>query len=230
MDNPVTPLVTALDLFGTFIFGLTGAFRAIKYELNILGVIVLATAVGVGGGMTRDMLLGSVPPAALTSTSYLIITCLSGVCVFLFARHIAPTWSAILYADAVGLAVFTFVGAEKAYLAGLGPVGIMVIGTIASVGGGVYRDVLTGEMPVVFTGEIYASACLAGGVVYWLFARMGAAQPVTFAACALTVLMVRVAAMKWSLGLPKSQRLPVSPSTMVSKSRDSCDNEPKKPG
>ncbi len=213
----MTPLLYALDLFGTFIFGLTGAFRAIKYELNILGVLVLATAVGVGGGMTRDVLLGLVPPAAIRGPGYLIVTGLSGLIVFLFARRIASTWRVILYADAVGLAVFTYVGAQKAYLEGLGPVGIAVVATIAAVGGGVYRDVLTGEMPYVFTGEIYASACLAGAVVFWCGTWLGLSEIPVFAACFVTVLGIRVAAIRWSVRLPKSRRLPLSPSQIAAR-------------
>jgi len=223
MHDLVPVFIFWMDILGTFVFGLTGGFRAIKYELDILGVMVLATAVGVGGGMTRDVLLDMTPPVALVGPAYLITTCLAGVCVFFFARMIAPSWRYILYADAVGLGLFAAVGAEKAYIAGLGPVGIMVIATIASCGGGVIRDVLTREIPIVFTDDIYATAALLGGFVYWVCAVAGAPGRIPFYSSMVTVIVLRFVALRWKIGLPKSRRLPSSPSHMAAFGRKGDD-------
>ena len=212
----MTDFLFWMDIAGTFVFGLTGAFRAIKYELDILGVMVLATVVGVGGGMTRDLLLGLTPPVALRGGGYLLTTCIAGLAVFYFAKKIAPSWRVILYADAVGLGLFAAVGAEKAYNAGLGPVGVMVIAAIASVGGGVIRDVLTREMPVVFTDDIYATAALGGGLVYFLCARFETPGRVQFYSSLLFVVVIRFLALKLRLGLPRSKKLPKSPSEIAS--------------
>ncbi len=219
MHDPVTAFIYWTDILGTFVFGLTGGFRAIKYELDILGVMVLATAVGVGGGMTRDILLDMTPPVALASPAYLITTCLAGLCVFLFARLIAPTWRLLLYADAVGLGLFVAVGAEKAFLTGLGPVGIMVIATIASCGGGVIRDVLTHEMPIVFKDDIYATAALAGGFVYWIAMKAGWGGRLPFFAAMTAVIILRYVALRWKLGLPRSKKLPESPSHIAARKK-----------
>ena len=220
MHDVIPTFIFWTDIIGTFVFGLTGGFRAIKYELDILGVMALATAVGVGGGMTRDVLLDMTPPVALMSPWYLVTTCLSGVCVFFFARKIALSWRLVLYADAVGLGLFVAVGAEKALIAGIGPVGIMVIATIASCGGGVIRDVLTREIPIVFTDDIYATAALAGGFVYWGAASLGFPGTIPFFSAMFCVIALRFVALKWKLGLPKSKKLPLSPSQLAARRKN----------
>lgn len=203
-----------MDLIGTFVFALTGAFRAIKYEMDMVGVISLATAVGVGGGMTRDVLIGSVPPAALQNPAYLITTCAAGVCVFLFALRIAPTWRIILYADAFGLGLFTAIGAAKAYLFGLGPIGVIFIGSITAVGGSFIRDISTGELPLIFTKEVYATAAITGGFLYWLVASAYSGR-LAFAVAFFATMLIRMAALHWNVNLPKSRKLPASPSQIA---------------
>ncbi len=227
MPDTIPAFLYIMDLLGTFVFAITGGFRAIKYEMDIVGVFALATMVGVGGGMTRDVLLGSVPPAALQSSVYLLITCAAGACVFLFAPRIAPTWRIILYADAVGLALFAATGAAKASLAGLGPVGVMFIATIASVGGSFIRDISTGEIPLIFTRDIYASAAILGGFAYWAADRLlpaGMAFPAAFFA----TLVIRLVALHWNLNLPKSRRLPASPSQIARGFRSAPDAQREK--
>lgn len=220
MDNILPAFIYWMDLLGTFVFGLTGGIRAIKYELDILGLIVLSTAVGVGGGMTRDILLNATPPGALRSPAYLIVTCLAGLSVFFFARKIAMSWKLVLYADAIGLGLFAAVGAERAYNAGLGPVGVMVIATIASCGGGVIRDIMTHEIPIIFTDDIYATAALAGGFAYWLLAKAGVPGRTNFFMSMSVVIILRFISLKWKLGLPRSKRLPVSPSHIAGLKRE----------
>jgi uncharacterized membrane protein YeiH len=215
MLETIPVFLYVMDLIGTFVFAITGGFRAIKYEMDIFGVFSLATAVGVGGGMTRDVLLGSVPPAALRGTEYLLTTCAAGACVFLFAPRIAPTWRKILYADAVGLGLFAATGAAKAYLAGLGPVGIMFIATIASVGGSFIRDISTGELPLIFTKDIYASAAVAGGLVYWAAETLFPGRHISFGAAFAVTVLIRMVSLRWNINLPRSRRLPASPSQIA---------------
>jgi uncharacterized membrane protein YeiH len=214
MRDTIPVFLNIMDLLGTFVFAITGGFRAIKYEMDVIGVLALATAVGVGGGMTRDVLIGSVPPAALRSSVYLLTTCTAGACVFMFAPRIAPTWRFILYADAVGLGLFAAIGAARASLAGLGPAGIMFIATIAAVGGSFIRDISTGEIPLIFTREVYAAAALLGGLVYWV-ADVRLPGGLAFPAAFLTTVVLRVVALHWDLNLPKSKRLPASPSDIA---------------
>jgi len=232
MLDTIPVFIFVMDILGTFVFAITGAFRAIKYEMDLLGVFALATAVGVGGGMTRDVLLGIAPPAALGSSVYLPTACAAGACVFLFAHRIAPAWRKILYADAVGLGLFTAIGAAKAHMAGLGPIGVMFIATIVSVGGSYIRDVSTGELPLIFTRDIYASAAAAGGFVYWaLETALPGGQIAFWAAFGVTVI-IRMAALLHPVNLPISRRLPASPSqiargfpTVAKERKGSADSE-----
>ena len=224
MGNIEHNIIFWTDLLGTFVFGLTGAFRAIKYELDLLGVIVLSTAVGVGGGMTRDVLLDMTPPFALQSPAYLLVTTLAGLCVFFFAQRIATSWRLILFVDSVGLGLFAAVGAEKAFVAGLGPVGIMVIATIASVGGGVLRDIFTREIPSIFTEDIYATAALTGGLVYWLLQWTNAPGRLPFYATMSYVFILRLIVMRFNLGLPKTRKMPLSPSQIAERNKKGKDS------
>lgn len=215
MDTATPLYIYLLDLVGTFVFALTGGFRAIKHECNILGILVLSTVVGVGGGMTRDMLLGITPPMALRNIDYLAVTITAGLCVFFYARRIALSWQWVMYFDAVGLAVFSAVGAEKAFNAGLGPVSIMCIAAVASAGGGVIRDVLTRELPCVFTGDLYATAACAGGGIFWLAMKLGLSDKIGFIVAFSSVITIRFIGMKWNIKLPRAKKLATSPSTLI---------------
>lgn len=204
-----------LDLLGTFVFALTGAFRAVKYELDLLGVLALSATVGLGGGICRDVLLGMTAPAALRSMDYFAVTSAAGLAVFFFASRIARRWRLVLYLDSLGLAVFAAVGAEKGCSAGLGAVGVMVVATMTAVGGGVIRDVLTGELPYIFRRDIYATATLAGGLVYWMLAQWGFGFGSCFGAAFVTVGFIRIIALRYHLNLPRVKRLPKSPSELA---------------
>jgi uncharacterized membrane protein YeiH len=204
-----------MDLFGTFVFAITGGFRAIKYEMDIIGVFALSTIVGVGGGMTRDVLIGSTPPLALRGNDYLLTTCTAGMCVFFFARVIAPSWRKILYADAVGLGLFTAIGAAKAHMAGLGPIGVIFIATITAVGGSLIRDMATGEIPLIFTREVYAGAAVIGGLIYWSIEN-AAPGGIAFPAAFIITAAIRMVALHYNFNLPKSTRLDISPSRIAS--------------
>ncbi len=214
MNDNFAVYIHIMDLLGTFVFAITGAFRAIKYEMDLVGVLALSTIVGVGGGITRDVLLGATPPSALRSAEYFLTTCGAGICVFFFARVIAPSWRKILYADAVGLALFAAIGAAKASAAGLGPLGIMFIAAIASVGGSLIRDMATGEIPLIFTREVYAGAALTGGFAYWVAIRSGS-DSAAFAAAFFTTLLIRIPTFMFNINLPKSKELPASPSQIA---------------
>ena len=163
-----------LDLFGTFIFGLSGAFRAVKYELDLLGVLILSITTGVGGGMIRDILIGSTPTAALQDERYIIVSIVAGVLVFLGAKRLAKEWRKIIVSDAIGLGVFTAIGVSKATTFGLGPIGAVMMGVITATGGGVIRDLMVREIPGVLSRDFYATASIIGGFSYILVGLMGA--------------------------------------------------------
>ena len=205
-------LIHLLDIAGTFAFAVSGAFRAVKYEMDILGIAVLAMATGVGGGMIRDLLLGATPPAALTDTSYLLICLAGAAAVFFAAPKIARRWDYLMAADAVGLSVFTAIGALKAEVYGAVPLTIAMMAMITACGGGVIRDLLSREIPAILTTGFYASAALLGG---FMFVLLGALDVSEGARIFLTIgftLLTRAAALKFKINLPRVKPLHASPS------------------
>lgn len=207
------PFFDFLDLFGTFIFGLSGAFRAVKYELDILGVLILSIITGVGGGMVRDTLLGATPAAALQDERYLIVTIAAGLLVFFWAKDLAKQWRKIIVSDALGLGVFTAIGVMKALNAGLGPVGAVIIGAITATGGGVIRDIIVREVPAIVSRDFYATASIFGGLALLIVDRFGGNSLLQTLAAIFVTTTLRILAMKYQISLPKVKRLDRSPSS-----------------
>ena len=158
-------LLLVLDLVGTFVFALSGAMAGVRRRVDLFGVLVLSFAAANAGGMTRDVLIGAVPPAALTDWRYLGVSLLAGVVTFYWSADIGRLQSAVLIFDAMGLATFAVSGAQKALVHGLEPVMAALLGMLAGIGGGMLRDVLLAEVPTVLRAEIYATAALAGAAV-----------------------------------------------------------------
>ncbi|MDD3902796.1 MAG: trimeric intracellular cation channel family protein [Sphaerochaeta sp.] len=199
MENTI---IYAFDLFGTLIFAITGAVKGVRCKLDILGVVVFACTVGCGGGMFRDMLLGATPVAALSNSSYILICIGAGLSVFFLAPKFVGRWRVILFADALGLGVFTAIGMAKGALYGLGPVGQLLCGVFTAVGGGVVRDVMSRSIPSVLTSDFYATASLLGGVVYLLLERTSIGFLGNFLVTASVVLVIRSIAIKYRFHLP----------------------------
>lgn len=160
----VTPFVV-FDLAGTFVFALSGAMAAIRHRFDLFGVLVLSFAAGSVGGITRDVLLGATPPPAISDWRYIGVSLAAGLLTFYQYPFIDRLRSPVLVLDAAGLALFAVSGASKALAAGLNPLAAILLGVVTGVGGGMLRDVLTSEVPVVLRGELYASAALAGAAV-----------------------------------------------------------------
>ncbi len=202
-----------LDLFGTFIFGLSGAFRAVKYELDMLGVLILSIVTGVGGGMVRDCLLGATPVATLRDERYLIVTIASGLIVFFWAKNLATQWRKIIVSDALGLGVFTAIGVSKGLDHGLGPVGAVTMGVISATGGGIIRDIIVKEMPGVVNRDFYATASIIGGFAMVWIRSLGLEPIIQIAVAVVVTTGLRLLAMRFGISLPKVKRLDQSPSS-----------------
>lgn len=155
----------ALDLLGTFVFALSGAMLAVRRSLDVFGVLVLALAAGLAGGLIRDIILGQTPPAAFASTRYLMTALAAGVMVFFFHKVIERINRPVMLLDALGLGLFAVTGCNKALAYGLDPLPAIILGILTAVGGGVVRDLLVTEIPRVLREEIYAFAALSGGVI-----------------------------------------------------------------
>ncbi|MEA4865811.1 MAG: trimeric intracellular cation channel family protein [Sphaerochaeta sp.] len=195
-------IIHIFDLFGTFIFAVTGAVKGVRCKLDILGVVVFACTVGCGGGMFRDMLIGATPVAALTNSAY-ILTCVgTGLAVFFLAPKFVGKWRVILFADSLGLGVFTALGVAKGAMYGIGPVGQVLCGIFSAVGGGVVRDIMSRSVPTVLTSDFYATASLIGGIVYLLLEMTGLGMFAKFLMASSTVFIIRLIAIKYHFHLP----------------------------
>lgn len=161
----IETFVHILDLGGTFVFAISGALAAVNRRLDIFGILVLSFVAGNFGGITRDVLIGAVPPAALTNGRYLLVSVLAGLVTFFLYSGVDRLRSPVLLFDAIGLAFFAVAGAQKAITFGLGPIMAALLGMLTGIGGGVTRDVLLTEIPQVLRSDLYAIAALAGASI-----------------------------------------------------------------
>jgi uncharacterized membrane protein YeiH len=155
-------LILVLNLAGTFVFGLSGGLAAVRAKLDLFGVVVLAAVVGLAGGITRDLLIGT-PPATFRDGRYLAAAAAAGVVCFFAGRALERAEPSVMIFDALGLGLFAVTGATKAL--GLGPVQAILLGTITGVGGGMLRDVLLRQVPTVLREGLYAIPALLGATV-----------------------------------------------------------------
>jgi uncharacterized membrane protein YeiH len=158
-------LVLTLDLTGTFVFAISGAASAVKSRLDVFGVSVLAFVAGTAGGMTRDVLIGAVPPAAINDWRYVAASLIAGVTTFLWYPSVTRCQNIVLLFDAAGLATFAVSGTQKALAYDVNPIAAALLGMLTGIGGGMLRDLLVNEIPVVLRSDLYALAALAGAVV-----------------------------------------------------------------
>jgi len=162
----LSTLLVAFDLGGTFVFAISGAMAGVKHRLDLFGVLVLSFAAGNSGGITRDVMIGATPPAAIGDWRYIAVSILAGLITFYRYRVIDKLRNPVQIFDAAGLALFAVSGATKALAYHVGPVTATLLGMLTGIGGGMVRDVLVREIPTVLRTELYAVAALIGaGVV-----------------------------------------------------------------
>ena len=193
-----------LDLFGTMAFAVTGAFKAIEHKADIVGILILATITGVAGGTIRDIILGRFPPNSISDPAYVIITVATGIAIFFLYSHLKKHWNIFLKFDAIGLGVFTVIGATFAYnMFGLNFLAIALAGMLTAVGGGILRDVFVNQVPIVFVKELYASASFVGVVVFYFTLFFGSELYLATILGIIVTTGLRLVAMKYNWNLPK---------------------------
>jgi uncharacterized membrane protein YeiH len=204
MDGPSTFLLV-LDLGGIFVFAISGALVGVRKQLDVFGVMVLAGTTGLGGGFLRDVLIDATPPAALSDWRYLVVPVVAGLLTFAFHSLMGRLGREINVFDAAGLGLFCVTGALKALEYGLGPVPSILMGMVTAIGGGMARDLLAGRVPVVFSGELYATPALLGAT--WAVLADSLDQPVVVVAVPAVAICfgLRVLALwrGWQAPLPK---------------------------
>jgi uncharacterized membrane protein YeiH len=164
--------LVVLDLVGIFVFAISGALVAVRKDLDVFGVLILAGTTGLGGGFLRDVLIGATPPTALVDWRYLLVPVAAGLLTFWFHPALGRMERTITVFDAFRLGLFCVTGALKSLDYGLGPVPAALMGMVTGIGGGMARDVLASRVPAVFRGELYATPALAGAFVAVLGAQL----------------------------------------------------------
>jgi len=203
-----TGTLLVLDLIGTFVFALSGAVVGVKRRLDIFGVLVLSFAAASAGGIMRDLLIGSVPPAAIRDWRYMAASVLGGLLIFIWfprSQRSARVRNFVLLFDAGGLALFAVTGTQKAMGYGLNPVVASLLGMLTGVGGGMVRDVLVADIPHVLRSDLYAVAALAGAVVVVIGHQLDVAPTVTAIMGALICFGLRLVAIRRGWQLPVAQ-------------------------
>ena len=199
-------LIQILDLFGTMAFAVTGAFKAIEHKSDIVGIIILSTITGVAGGVIRDIIFGKFPPTVVINPLYLVVTVVTGIVIFILYPSIKIHWNLFLKFDAVGLGVFTIIGASIAYnIFGLNFLTMAFAGVLTAVGGGILRDVFVNEVPLVFVKELYASTSFIGVIILFVMLVMGINLYSATIPSILAVTSIRLLAMKYNWNLPRAR-------------------------
>lgn len=199
-------LVLVLDLCGTFVFALSGAMTGIKHRLDLFGVLVLSFAAANVGGISRDILIGAVPPPGIADWRYIAVPILAGLATFRWGAIIDRMQSSVQIFDAGGLALFAVSGALKALAFHLGPVTAVVLGMLTGIGGGMVRDVLAAEVPSVLRGDVYAVAALAGAAVVVVGRMLQFPSAAVTIAGALLCFGLRLMAIRRGWQLPVARR------------------------
>ena len=196
--------IYVLDLFGTMAFAVTGAFKAIEHKADIVGIIILATITGVAGGTIRDIILGKTLPNSLIDPAYVIITVISAVILFFLYSKMRKHWNVFLKFDAIGLGVFTVIGATFAYnLVGMNFLVIVLAGMLTAIGGGILRDIFVNQTPIVFVKELYASASFIGAVLFYFTLLVTNEIYAAMIIGLVITTTLRLVAMKYNWNLPR---------------------------
>ena len=196
-------VIYTIDILGTFAFAISGALVALDQDLDLFGVLIIGFVTAVGGGMLRDILIDAHPINWMGDLNYLYTIFIGVFITLLFKSKILPLSKALFIFDTVGISVFTLLGLKKGLAFELHPLIALIMGMISAVFGGVLRDVLTNKVPLIFQKEIYASACLAGGVVFLLLRLTSLSPDLNFIISASVVIIIRLVVVKYELELPR---------------------------
>lgn len=193
--------VQVLDFIGTFAFAISGIRLASAKRFDWFGAYVVGLVTAIGGGTLRDVLL-DVPPAWMQDPFYVICTAFAMLFVILFSKHLIHLNNTFFIFDTIGLALFTVVGVERSIAAGYPFWVAIIMGSMTGAAGGVIRDVFINEIPLIFRKEIYAMACVVGGIAYWICALAGIESYISQIVSGSTVFLTRVLAVKYHITLP----------------------------
>lgn len=198
-------LLYLFDLLGTFAFAISGAVAGVRKNFDLYGIIVLALVTAVGGGTIRDVLVGRIPPFIFKDINYFLISIAAALITFFFHKYVEKTYKLLLIMDAIGLGVFTVIGISVGLQYNIGYFGAVVMGVMTGTFGGMIRDVLQKEVPLVLQKEIYASACIIGGIVFVVFDILKIDNVLNVVISGVVVFLIRFVAIQKNWHLPKAK-------------------------
>jgi uncharacterized membrane protein YeiH len=191
-----------LDIIGTMAFAMSGALTAMNKKMDPFGVFIIAFVTAVGGGTLRDILIGRTPVGWMLDLKYVYVIIIGFIMAIIFRKKFDRLRTSLFLFDTIGLGVFTLIGLEKGMNIGLHPVICVALGTMTACFGGVIRDILCTEIPVIFRREIYATICILGGIVFFILREFNLENDVLYLATSLVIISVRLMAVKFKWYLP----------------------------
>lgn len=195
-----------IDILGTIAFAISGVLVAMDKKLDAFGVLIIAFVTAVGGGTLRDLLIGIKPVGWLNAPLHLLIIVVTVLLAIIFVKQLKHIRKSLFLFDTIGIGLYTMVGVEKGLAAELSPVMCIALGTITACFGGVIRDILCNEIPVIFRKEIYATVCILGGLVYFLLIQFPIQNTIAYSLAILTIIIMRVLAVRFKISLPNIYR------------------------
>ena len=185
-----------LDIIGTMAFAMSGALTAMHKKLDAFGIFIIAFVTAVGGGTLRDIMIGRTPVGWMLDLKYVYVIIIGFILAIVFRKKFDRLRTSLFLFDTIGLGVFTLIGLEKGINIGLHPVICIALGTMTACFGGVIRDILCTEIPVIFRKEIYATVCIFGGIVFFFLKEMNLENDILYLITSLVIISGRLMAMK----------------------------------
>jgi uncharacterized membrane protein YeiH len=195
-------LYQTIDILGTVAFAISGVLVAMDKRLDLFGVLIIAFVTAIGGGTLRDLLIGNTPVAWMKDITYMVTILITVVFAVIFVNQLKYLRRSLFLFDTIGIGLYTMVGIEKGLHAELLPVICIALGTMTACFGGVIRDILCNEIPVIFRKEIYATACILGGASYFLFTVLSVPDDYAYIAAIVVVIVLRILAVRFGIRLP----------------------------
>jgi uncharacterized membrane protein YeiH len=195
-----------LDILGTMAFAISGVLTALNKKMDPFGVFVIAFVTAVGGGTLRDVLIGRTPVGWMLDLNYVYMIITGFFLALIFRKKLDTFRTSLFLFDTIGLGVFTLIGLEKGIAIGLHPVICVALGTMTACFGGVIRDILCNDIPVIFRKEIYATICMIGGFVFFILRKLNVTEDVVYLSTSGIIILIRLLAVKFRWSLPAVER------------------------
>jgi len=195
--------IEIFDYIGTMVFAISGTLTAANKRLDFFGATVIGFVTAIGGGTLRDMMLGDTPVAWMRTINYFLVILAGVLITILFNKYVMKLRRTLFLFDTIGIAIFTIIGISKALTFNIIPPLAVIMGITTAVVGGILRDTLTNEVPLILKKEIYATACLAGGAVYMLLFRFDVNEKIIQSVTIITIIVIRIFAVRYNISLPR---------------------------